>query len=225
MAKTKSRSSKPASKPAAKVAKKPAGKSAKGKAKGVKAASSRPKSSVEAKPSTGMKGIVIGDAVVEFARDRAIDAARFAASMADQMEKDWPADQHCAQPGGCDNHLVWTYGHLAATYGWLAGQVGVKVELPETYSALFGYGSKPESDAGKYPKLADVKAKCAAARKTFFDAASKMTAAQLREEMSADLQSFAKDKLAIIERCAWHDGWHSGQLSSLRRALGLAGVM
>ena len=33
---------------------------------------------------------------------------------------------------------------------------------------------------------------------------------------------FAKSPAEAIGRMAWHEGWHAGQLSLLRRALGLA---
>ena len=40
-----------------------------------------------------------------------------------------------------------------------------------------------------------------------------------------DSHGFAKTRMDVLIRAAWHEGWHSGQLGSLRRALGLPTIM
>jgi hypothetical protein len=40
-----------------------------------------------------------------------------------------------------------------------------------------------------------------------------------------DSHGLASNRIEVIDRNAWHEGWHSGQLSSLRKALGLPGIM
>lgn len=217
MAKKKTAKSKPAAKKTAKPAVKAKLKAVKGKVK--------PKGKTAAKAATSVAKQGAGADATLMARDRALDAISFAASMVSEMSKDWPADKLCAQPTGTDNHLLWTHGHLATSYAWFAEQVGAKVTLPESYNTLFGYGSKPTGDPAAYPPISEVRQHQGAALNALLQAAKKLSAGELTGAPSEKPSTFAKDRLAYLERCAWHDGWHTGQLSALRRSLGLPGVM
>jgi hypothetical protein len=40
-----------------------------------------------------------------------------------------------------------------------------------------------------------------------------------------DTGGMATQRLDVISRVAWHDGWHLGQIAALRRTLGLPSAM
>ena len=156
----------------------------------------------------------------------AVANMRWVHTTLDKLIDTFPEDQALRQPVPTDNHLLWTIGHLAVTYSWLVSLLeGKMFELPGTYNALFGYGSKPGSDAAAYPPIAEAKRNYTAAYTRFLAAANKLTAHDLDKPPAADSFGFAKTRHEVLLRAAWHDGWHSGQLSSLRRALGLPSVM
>ena len=140
--------------------------------------------------------------------------------------KDWPADKLTYQSAPTDNHALWTIGHLATGYSWFASLLDGKLaDVPESYNTLFGYGSKPTGDASAYPSLEDVRAVQEKAWERVIDAAKKLKDADLAKPPAMDSHGLAKTKLDVIRLICWHDGWHQGQVSSLRKALGLPGVM
>ncbi len=156
--------------------------------------------------------------------ENALDHSRFAHKMIHDFAKGINDSMALAQPAGNKNHLIWTYGHLADTYDWFAESLGsIDAKCPMTYKELFGGGSKPTGDASKYPTLAQVRAdydkagermlKAIASCKDFFVAPEK------------DSGGWMSNKMQAVDRCAWHVGWHLGQLANLRRELGLPKAM
>jgi len=207
---------KPASKPAKKPAKPVAKAAVKAKAKPAKsvakkAASSKPAAKAAA-PSTVM-------------RDRAIAHAKFTYGLIQKFAAGFADDQVLAQPTGCPNHLLWTFGHLASTASWMNGLLtGGAPIVPENYNALFGMGSKPNSDAAAYPAFDEVKKAYENSFNAVIAAASASNDADLLKATEQDGGGFVNDKLDALTKIAFHDGWHIGQLADLRRGLGLPSV-
>ncbi|HYE60637.1 MAG TPA: DinB family protein [Phycisphaerales bacterium] len=158
-------------------------------------------------------------------RQRSLESLRFAHSMTESLLKDFPEAKACHQPSPTDNHLLWSLGHLAATYAWMLSLIGKPSSLPESYSKLFGWGSKPTPDATAYPPLASVREAMESELAAFLRAIAEMPEAQLSQPLAKDVGKFAKDAIELVDRAAWHEGWHSGQISSLRRSLGLPYLM
>lgn len=202
------RAAKPAKK-AAKAAPARAKKTA-AKAPAAKAAKAAPVAKAAPAPSAGIaKSFVLAE-------------MKFAHDILTKLLADFPEDKAQFQPSASDTHLIWHLGHLATNYAWFRSSFdGQKIELPETFNALFGMGSKANADAGAYPTLAEVRAvfeRAWAATLAAFEAQSEE---QLVGPPAVDTGGFAKTKMEIGMHTAWHDGWHSGQLSSVRRALAL----
>jgi len=158
-------------------------------------------------------------------RQRSLDSLKYAHSMTMSLLKDFPEASACHLPSPTDNHLLWSVGHLAATYGWMLSLVGKPAGVPENYMTLFGWGSKPSPDAKMYPNLSAVCEALESEYQSFMRAVVEMPEAQLSQPLVKDSSGFAKDTIELVDRAAWHEGWHSGQISSIRRALGLKGVM
>jgi len=155
-------------------------------------------------------------------RDRMVSSLTFARDCIEKLLKDWPADKRTYQSAPTDNHAIWILGHLAVTDVWLLGSIGIKDNLvPDTYEALFGYGSIVKPDAEEYPSFDEVKG--------YFDSVRAKLTTWLAEASPEDLMQSTKeasggffdDILDGLKIAAWHEGWHAGQLSSLRRAIGL----
>ncbi len=158
-------------------------------------------------------------------KQRALANLRFVREMTNKLVKDFPEAKATFQPAPTDNHLAWTLGHMAMTSAWFVSLItGKKADLPESYEGLFGYKSTPKPDAKLYPPLAELKRHDAAQFETLFAALEKGDD-NLSTVCAGDSGGFAKDLHEIADRAAWHEGWHAGQVSSLRRALGLPSVM
>jgi hypothetical protein len=157
---------------------------------------------------------------------RAIELLKWVHDMTGKLCAGFNEHQMLSQPSPTDNHLVWQIGHMATGYGWFASMLdGKPPAVGEPYDKLFGWGSKPTGDAGAYPSHADVRRVHDEQYERVLRAASRMTDADAMGATATDSGGFAKNKLDVLQKCVWHEGWHQGQISSLRRALGLPGVM
>lgn len=158
-------------------------------------------------------------------RDHALTALDFSHDRLLDLLRDFPEDQWFFQASPTDGHLTWQLGHLALIDQWFMDLIRpreVLVELPETYSDLFNYGSVIQSDPDAYPAPAEVREKFDAAHGTFVGLIEAMSEADMLDGAIGERsKGFVGDALALSLRKAWHDGWHAGQISTLRRALGL----
>ncbi len=157
---------------------------------------------------------------------RALELLTFAHGSTTALLADWPEDKLTFQPSPTDNHALWTIGHLAATYQWFTTLLdGTRAPLPDNYNALFGTGSKPVADPAAYPPAADVRAHFDRAYERLVDLAARIRPADAAKPTIGDSHGFCRDRADVLDKAAWHEGWHAGQLSSLRRALGLKGII
>lgn len=198
--------SKAAPKPAAKAAQKPAKKAA---AKPLRKAAA----TVEAKPTRTLG-------------PRVVTLLKFARKMVDDAIAGIPDDRCCEQMAGAPNHKMWTMGHLAVSNAWfgslLTGKMG---DVPETYNAKFGMGSTPSPDAAAYPSLDEVRGYYRSTFDAILAAAEGLDDTAIVAPCAADTGGFASDKLDGLLKTAWHEGWHLGQMSMLRRAMGVSPLM
>jgi len=165
-------------------------------------------------------------ALVVSARQRALDALVFARGMTRDLVQRFREDQSLYQAVPTDNHLMWTLGHLAVSFDWFAGLLdGKPSQCPERYQSLFGFKSEPNSDPAAYPGLAEVVDWFERTYERFIAGVKAMGEGDMLLATMGDSFGFAKDRLEVIERAAWHEGWHAGQLSTLRRSLGIPPIM
>jgi len=156
---------------------------------------------------------------------RAVKLLRFSREWLTKVLNDIPADKLTAQPSPTDNHALWTMGHLAYSYQWFLSALGESYELPESFKNAFGTGSKPMANAWAYPPVEEVRHHYDRSFEQFAAAAERLSGAAATAAPAVETGGFANDKLELIERCSWHDAWHAGQVSSLRRAFGMAPLM
>lgn len=137
---------------------------------------------------------------------------------------DLDEDQMCAQPGGVVNHPAWTLGHLAYSCQAIGGELGLPAWLPAQWPAKFATGSEPSAEG--YPAKAEL-------LKVLDDAWLRV-----RTRLEAAEESFLVAPLpdvryrhmlptrahAVIQILGAHAGYHAGQLSAWRRAMGLPPV-
>ena len=157
---------------------------------------------------------------------QATDVLAFTRSMTNSLFKDFPEGHWTHQPSPTDNHALWVLGHLAITDAWYCGVVGATgASMPDGYEALFGMGSKPVSDSSKYPKPAEVRKLFDANREVLTNWLQKASPAELGMPLKDKTGGFMSDPVDGALKMSWHEGWHSGQLASVRKALGLPSVM
>lgn len=157
---------------------------------------------------------------------KASTSVQFAHKVFKDMWKGWPADQACALPAAHDNHLLWNIGHMAVSNDWffalMSGEPGI---CPPAWEKLFGMGSKPSSDPKTYPPLGEVQGKYESGVQRVLAELSKRSDAELLRPVVGESYGLAKDRVEAALGIAWHTGWHTGQIASCRRGLGLPSTM
>ena len=160
------------------------------------------------------------------AKEHAITVLNFARGLTDQLLEDIPEDEFLHQPVEGGNHALWVMGHLAVTDDMLAGLYdGGAARLPETYGKLFGMGSRPTNDAAVYPPVAEVRRHFAATHERLLAAVQAADDATLNSSLPGEIEGFASDRLAALFNIAWHEGLHAGQITTVRKSLGIAPKM
>lgn len=200
-------------------------KTAKAKRKPAKKQATSSKKSAKPARSSKSPG-ARGSAKSTTLRDQGLELFRFAQKMINDMCGGIPAEKCTAQVAPANNHVLWTYGHLAMTNDWLASLVdGKPKSVPDSYEKLFGFGSTPVNDPSSYPALADVKREYEKASKRLTGGISRLDDAGLQSKTEGDGFGFANNKGDCLLKAAWHEGWHLGQIADLRRGLGLSKLM
>jgi uncharacterized damage-inducible protein DinB len=138
------------------------------------------------------------------------------------MLADVPHDQWCLQAVPGANHTMWIAGHVAATDDmFLSRLTGQGSRLPEGWKELFGTGSKPQPDLAAYPAPEAVHQQLAERRQDLLSWFQARSEEELSAPVPTELQRFANNVADVMASVAWHEGFHVGQLSLVRRRLGL----
>lgn len=128
----------------------------------------------------------------------------------------------------CDggNHALWTLGHLASADAMVASVFGATDPgAPERYHTLFGMGSEPTDDASDYPSIEDVRSVLTSVHERMVSAVRAATPELLSAPMPEGFDAFAPSRAVLLAMMAMHEGMHIGQLTVIRRSLGLPRVM
>ena len=143
-----------------------------------------------------------------------------------KMIDDIPADKTCHQAVRDTNHAVWVLGHTACTDDYFRTTLGGgEPVIDGSWNELFGGGSKPSADASAYPPIAEIKVKAAEAREAFVKWIDSLDDDTLNEPLPEKLSFFAPNHAGLPITIAWHEGFHAGQVSAIRRDLGLPNAM
>ncbi len=136
--------------------------------------------------------------------------------------EDIPEDKVCFQVCPGANHAMWVLGHLATTDDHFLSSVGGKESrCGEKYKALFGMGSTPTGSPSDYPPIDEIKEIVHERREALAAWFGSMSEEQLAQPLSGDAAFFAANHGALMSTIAWHEGLHSGQLTMIRKALGI----
>ena len=141
----------------------------------------------------------------------------------------FPADKLIALPdfasgGAVANHALWIVGHLATTDDWFLNQMDTneKTQLSDHWHEIFGGGSKPVADASKYPPFAELQNALQQQRDRLINWFTQRSAKELAAPTPEKWKKYAPTVADFAFFLAWHEGYHAGQLSVVRKALGLA---
>lgn len=134
----------------------------------------------------------------------------------------FPADKLTYQPVDGANPVLWQMGHLAyADDGFAHGLGGLARVTPEAWDTIFGMGSTPAGDLSAYPDPAAVRAALDTTRANLRAWFQGMDAETLAKPLPERLAVFGPSHGALMSTLAAHESMHAGQITVVRRALGL----
>ncbi len=137
------------------------------------------------------------------------------------------------QAANLPNHARWCMGHCAMTMHRVAEKVDGK-GLPESdfsveagkagtfHSESVSFGSKPADDSRNYPPLA----RCVEIYNAACDRLAGATRAAPESKLMEQVEwvTFKMPLYLLIVRMCFHNGFHTGQIADLRRALGFKSI-
>ena len=126
------------------------------------------------------------------------------------------------------NHPLWILGHLTYSEAQLTSQYikGEPNPLAE-WEGLFGMGSQPMADAGRYPPFDKILAKFEATRANTLKILASMSDSDLDKPSKApeEIREFFGTIGACFAAVAIHLAYHGGQVADARRAAGRKPLM
>jgi len=118
--------------------------------------------------------------------------------------------------------LHWIFGHIVASRDYIAKMIDADIDWK--HNELFGGSGQPVKEPSAYPPIEEIK--------KAFDSVTEKLMNRLGNLEDKDIEKKLKDKwphgddthLGAISFMAWHEGWHIGQMSVLRKHLGYKGL-
>jgi uncharacterized damage-inducible protein DinB len=142
------------------------------------------------------------------------------------MIEDIPPDKLCHQPVPGANHPLWVLGHLACTDDFFASSLGGRASIiDDEWNKMFGMGSTPRDDPSAYPPLEAVLDRLEETRQAMLETFEAMGEEKLQEQTPEAWRMFAPTYAATMASVAFHEGFHAGQISAVRRSLGLGAAL
>ena len=139
--------------------------------------------------------------------------------------EDIPEDKLTHQPTPGANHAIWIMGHIALTDQFFLSNVGQRpVTNLDAWKDLFFMGSRPRADLSDYPPPAEIRCCLEASREELIAWFKSLDRVQLTTPLPKGFEGFGPLHANLMTSTAVHEGLHAGQLTVVRKGLGIAPV-
>ena len=133
-------------------------------------------------------------------------------AIADVRPEDW-----FRKPGDDSNHLMWLLGHVVVHRGLVLKTLGGQWD--SSWAPLFARGTQRVDDA-EYPSVEEMNAAWSQISEQLKTALREPPEDVLTKPASEGSPSFDKKLSGSVAFLAFHDAYHAGQVSFLRKWLG-----
>ena len=133
-------------------------------------------------------------------------------AIADVKDEDW-----VRQPGDDSNHLLWLLGHVVVHRGLVLKNVGVDWSAP--WASLFARGSE-RVDTAQYPSIEEMREAWNQVSEQLKATLNESPDEVLSKPAAEGVPSFDKKVSGTVAFLAFHDTYHTGQMSFVRKWLG-----
>lgn len=147
---------------------------------------------------------------------------KFARGATKRLLEGIPVAKLSVIPPSCSKNVLWVVGHLACTDDYFLKEfAGRKSAIPEEWQQPFGMNSQAVADATHYPAYEKLIKALDERHEALVKWFNSMTEAQRAQPTAENWRPYAPTIGDLAGFIAWHEGYHTGQLSVLRRAFGL----
>ncbi len=122
------------------------------------------------------------------------------------------------QNGEASNSLLWLVGHVVSCRFWITG-IAKQQELPQPWEGIFDK-SIDKVDHAKFPSLAEVRKLWEELKPQLHTALETLDEATILKDLPDGFPN-GKSMLSGLAFMAMHESYHVGQISSLRKAMGM----
>lgn len=133
-------------------------------------------------------------------------------AIADVAPDDW-----FRQPGDDSNHLLWLMGHVIVHRGRTLSFLGQDWDV--AWRSLFARGAERIDDA-EYPSVEEMRNAWSQVSTDLAAVLGNKSAEELAQDAPAGLPSFDGKLSGTVAFFAFHDAYHTGQVSYVRKWLG-----
>ncbi len=154
----------------------------------------------------------------------ALGAFGFAAMTTDKAFEGFDQSNAFTCPDEGGNHAAWVAGHLAQTYAWVLDRYAGEGGLDPALKDLFGGGSEPKEDPAVYPPFDELMATMKDRRQAFTDWFSALPEEKAAELLDEEARMFGQTFAGMVGAMGAHENYHAGQLSVVRKKLGMARI-
>jgi hypothetical protein len=124
------------------------------------------------------------------------------------------------------NHALWFAGHMAHTDNFMISIIDPsQSQKIDGFAERFGTGSVPSPNPSDYPAPEEVVSVMRDRREKLLGLLNKMSDEDLAKPTPKGTPEFIPDYASLFGTVVWHEGLHSGQLTVLRKVLGLKPIM
>ena len=160
---------------------------------------------------------------IEKLRETGVAALMFARRVTMGLLEDISDDRFFHQPFHGANHAAWIVGHICRNDdNFLTGLEGRPSQLPASWEALFAAGSSPAVDTDHHPNRDQILTQFEARRHELLAWFREMPTERLISPVPEDWKTFGATYGILMSTLAWHEGLHAGQLTVIRKSLGIA---
>ena len=131
---------------------------------------------------------------------------------------------HQIHPG--TNHALWFAGHMGQTDNFFITLLDPTQAAPRAgWGEMFGMGSQPTGNPDDYPPVAEVLDYMRDRRQTLLAVLERLSEDELETPTPQGSPEFLADYGMVFQAASWHEGMHTGQLTTVRRSLGHKPIM
>lgn len=131
---------------------------------------------------------------------------------------DVKAEDWFRTPGDDSNHLLWLLGHVVVHRGMVLKMLGA--DWNTDWSSMFARGAERRVDASEYPSVEEMRDAWSQVSEQLKTTLNDSSAEALGSSSPEGMPSFDKTVSGSVAFFAFHDCYHTGQMSFLRKWLG-----